>query len=36
VERLVQAGILRQQKESTYGKTFIADEIFHTVGEGEM
>jgi Fic family protein len=33
VERLVQAGILRQQKEAAYGKTFVANEIFQIVGE---
>jgi Fic family protein len=33
VERLVQVGILRQQKEAAYGKTFVANEIFQIVGE---
>ncbi|MEW6387078.1 MAG: hypothetical protein AB1491_06145 [Thermodesulfobacteriota bacterium] len=31
VEKLVQAGILRQMGESTYGKTYLAEAILEAV-----
>jgi Fic family protein len=33
IEKLVSVGILKQLGESSYGKTFIAEEIFRTIGE---
>jgi len=34
IEKLVSVGILKQVGESSYGKTFMAEEILHTIGEG--
>jgi Fic family protein len=34
IEKLVALGILKQVGESSYGKTFMAEEILQTVGEG--
>jgi len=34
IEKLVTAGILKQVGESSYGKTFVAEEILQTIGEG--
>jgi Fic family protein len=34
IEKLVSVGILKQVGESSYGKTFIAEEILQTIGEG--
>jgi len=34
IEKLVAVGILKQMGESSYGKSFIAEEILQTVGEG--
>jgi Fic family protein len=34
IEKLVAAGILKQVGESSYGRSFIAEEILQTVGEG--
>ena len=34
IGKLVSAGILKQVGESSYGKTFIAEEILQTIGEG--
>lgn len=36
VEKLVVAGILQQAGESTYGRTFLAEEILRAIGESEM
>ncbi len=33
MEKLVSVGILKQVGESSYGKTFMAEEILHTIGE---
>lgn len=35
VQRLVRMGILKPLGESSYGKTFVADEILQVVGKGE-
>jgi Fic family protein len=35
VEKLVQAGVLQQVGESSYGKTYAAADILHVVGRGE-
>jgi len=35
VEKLVTAGILQQVGESSYGKTFVAQEILRVIGEAE-
>ena len=34
IEKLVKAGILKQVGESSYGKTFLAEEILQAIGEG--
>ena len=34
IEKLVSVGVLKQVGESSYGKTFIAEEILQTIGEG--
>ena len=34
IEKLVSVGILKQVGESSYGKTFVAEEILQTIGEG--
>lgn len=34
IEKLISAGILKQIGESSYGKTFVAEEILQTIGEG--
>ena len=34
MEKLVAVGILKQVGESSYGKSFIAEEILQTIGEG--
>jgi len=36
VEKLVAAGILQQAGESSYGRTFLAEEILRAIGESEM
>ena len=33
IEKLVKAGILKQVGESSYGKTFLAEEILQAIGE---
>jgi hypothetical protein len=34
VEKLVAAGILRQAGATSYGRTYLAEDILHAVGEG--
>ena len=34
IEKLISVGILKQVGESSYGKTFVAEEILQTIGEG--
>jgi Fic family protein len=34
IEKLISVGILKQMGESSYGKTFVAEEILQTIGEG--
>ena len=34
IEKLVSVGILRQLGESSYGKTFVVEEILRSIGEG--
>ena len=34
VDKLVAAGMLRQAGETSYGRTYLAEDILHAVGEG--